>query len=206
MPRKKAFDPSKVLRKAMMTFWQHGYETTSICDLEQALGITRFSIYSTFKDKEGLLLASLDLYVEQAQQFLDRMLDGGIDSIEKFLQSFSDPSGGLSESCHGCLIINMILEGPEIGDGVRTRVRSHLKDVKQTIIGALQRAQQRQEIRADLNLEDCADYLVSAMSGFNIMNRLTQDKRASEAAVRTAIDLIQSWRIPSEELLPQASR
>lgn len=197
MPRTKAFDPSQVLQKAMMTFWQYGYETTSIRDLEQALGITRFSIYSTFQDKEGLLLASLTLYIERVQQFFDRILDdGGIDAIETLLQSFSDPSRGFSESCYGCLVVNMILEGPQIGNEVQTRVQSHLQYTKQTLTGALQRAQQRQEIRADLNLGDCVDYLMSAMSGFNIVNRFAGDKRASQGAVRIAIDLIQSWKIP----------
>src|SRR5438128_10423655 len=63
MAGKKAFDPHRVLEKAMNAFWERGYEGISIEELVQATGIGRGSLYDTFEDKHSLYLAALDQYI-----------------------------------------------------------------------------------------------------------------------------------------------
>ncbi len=46
----------------MLTFWRHGYETTSIVDLTTAMGVTAPSLYSAFGDKKRLFLEAVRLY------------------------------------------------------------------------------------------------------------------------------------------------
>ncbi|VVB47617.1 TetR family transcriptional regulator [Beijerinckiaceae bacterium RH AL1] len=46
----------------MLTFWRHGYETTSIADLTDAMGITAPSLYTAFGDKRRLFLEAVRLY------------------------------------------------------------------------------------------------------------------------------------------------
>ncbi|MDQ0899546.1 MULTISPECIES: hypothetical protein [unclassified Paenibacillus] len=41
MARTKEFDEDAVLLKAMLLFWEQGYEKTSMMDLDSHLGITR---------------------------------------------------------------------------------------------------------------------------------------------------------------------
>lgn len=43
----------------MALFWRNGYETTSIQMLEKEMGINKFSIYSSFGNKEGVFIESL---------------------------------------------------------------------------------------------------------------------------------------------------
>ena len=64
MARHKEFDTTKAIEKARDLFWLQGYEATSIQDLVDHLGISRSSLYDTFKDKHSLFLLALDLYVE----------------------------------------------------------------------------------------------------------------------------------------------
>ncbi|MFZ6708384.1 TetR/AcrR family transcriptional regulator [Undibacterium sp. TC9W] len=58
-----SFDRDIALQKAMMLFWQHGYEATSLNDLTTALEVTPSSIYSAFGDKKGLFLNAVALYL-----------------------------------------------------------------------------------------------------------------------------------------------
>ena len=58
MPRSKEFDPDVVLDRATDLFWKKGYEATSIKDLVAHMRINRFSLYSTFGDKQHLFLAA----------------------------------------------------------------------------------------------------------------------------------------------------
>jgi AcrR family transcriptional regulator len=66
-PRRKtgrplSFDRDIALEQAMLTFWRHGYETTSIADLTTAMGITAPSLYSAFGDKKRLFLEAAHRY------------------------------------------------------------------------------------------------------------------------------------------------
>lgn len=57
-----SFDRGAALRQAMLTFWRHGYETTSIADLTGAMGISAPSLYAAFGDKKRLFLEAVRLY------------------------------------------------------------------------------------------------------------------------------------------------
>lgn len=63
MGRPLSFDRDAALEQAMLTFWRHGYETSSIADLTTAMGVTAPSLYSAFGDKKQLFLEAARLYV-----------------------------------------------------------------------------------------------------------------------------------------------
>ena len=58
-----SFDRELAIQKAMLLFWQHGYEATSLNDLTSALNVKPSSIYTAFGDKKGLFLAAVQRYV-----------------------------------------------------------------------------------------------------------------------------------------------
>ena len=58
-----SFDREHALHQAMLLFWQHGYESTSLNDLTSALGVPPSSIYTVFKDKKSLFLECVGLYL-----------------------------------------------------------------------------------------------------------------------------------------------
>ncbi len=58
-----SFDREQAVQKAMLLFWQHGYEATSLSDLTAALEVKPSSIYTAFGDKKGLFLAAVQRYV-----------------------------------------------------------------------------------------------------------------------------------------------
>lgn len=52
--RPRSFDRGAALDKAMLAFWERGYEATSISDLTASLGISAPSLYAAFGDKRKL--------------------------------------------------------------------------------------------------------------------------------------------------------
>ncbi len=58
-----SFDREAALHEAMLLFWRHGYESTSLADLTAAMGVTAPSIYAAFGDKKRLFLAAVDRYL-----------------------------------------------------------------------------------------------------------------------------------------------
>ena len=53
-----------MLDRAALVFWRHGFEATSIQDLEEATGLGRGSLYNSFGDKAALFRAVLARYGE----------------------------------------------------------------------------------------------------------------------------------------------
>ena len=58
-----SFDRERALHQAMLLFWQHGYEATSLSDLTAAMGVTPPSIYTAFGDKRSLFLEAVRHYL-----------------------------------------------------------------------------------------------------------------------------------------------
>ncbi len=58
-----SFDRDAALHEAMLLFWRHGYEATSLSDLTAKLGVTPPSIYGAFGNKKALFLEAVSLYL-----------------------------------------------------------------------------------------------------------------------------------------------
>jgi len=73
--RPRSFDREAALQRAMEVFWSKGYESTSLHDLTEAMGINPPSLYAAFGDKERLYLEALGRYQDWRREVLGRMLD-----------------------------------------------------------------------------------------------------------------------------------
>ena len=75
MGRPRAFDTEKALDQALQVFWKKGYESTSLADLTQAMGINPPSLYAAFGNKEALFLAVIQRYAEGPGGYLTDALE-----------------------------------------------------------------------------------------------------------------------------------
>ncbi|MFJ8958475.1 TetR/AcrR family transcriptional regulator [Lentzea sp. NPDC102401] len=62
--RPREFDAEEALQKAMVVFWEQGYEGASLADLTERMGISRKSMYAAFGNKEELFRKALRRYSE----------------------------------------------------------------------------------------------------------------------------------------------
>ncbi|MDX8142535.1 TetR/AcrR family transcriptional regulator [Lentzea sp. BCCO 10_0061] len=62
--RPREFDAEEALQKAMVVFWEQGYEGASLTDLTERMGISRKSMYAAFGNKEELFRKALQRYSE----------------------------------------------------------------------------------------------------------------------------------------------
>lgn len=60
--RPRSFDADEALEKALIVFWEHGFEGASLSTLTDAMGISRKSMYAAFGNKEELFLKVLQRY------------------------------------------------------------------------------------------------------------------------------------------------
>ncbi|MEA5503079.1 TetR/AcrR family transcriptional regulator [Halotia wernerae UHCC 0503] len=62
--------PEQILQGAMQEFLQHGYADTSMDRVAATAGVSKQTLYSYFKDKEGLFTALIERIVSERFEFL----------------------------------------------------------------------------------------------------------------------------------------
>ena len=75
--RPREFDRDLALQQAMLAFWQHGYEGTSMADLVAATGLASARLYAAFGSKEDLFREAVARYEEGDGAFAEKALQAG---------------------------------------------------------------------------------------------------------------------------------
>ena len=143
MGRIQEFDTTEVVRAARGIFWQRGYESASLPDLERATGIGRSSLYHAFGSKRGLFDAAVQSYLDEVVRPRLRPLTGGTvapDAVENYLSGLrSALTDDTSPAREGCLLINTA--GAPIGrDAAVTRTIAAYRDELRGAVGSGVRA------------------------------------------------------------------
>ncbi|MFJ7217602.1 TetR/AcrR family transcriptional regulator [Amycolatopsis sp. NPDC098790] len=73
--RPRGFDPDAALERALLVFWEHGYEGASLATLTEAMGISTTSMYATFGNKEKLFRKAVERYTEGPSAYVVDALD-----------------------------------------------------------------------------------------------------------------------------------
>ena len=63
--RPRTFDPDEALHRALMVFWERGYEGTSMIVLQEATGLTAPQLYRVFESKDRLFEQAVRLYQDE---------------------------------------------------------------------------------------------------------------------------------------------
>jgi AcrR family transcriptional regulator len=105
MGRPKEFTREDVLLKAIPVFWKKGFGKTTLQDLERATGVNKSGLYSEFRDKREIFLASIRYYLQTRGG--DEILSSkpqGWSNIQRFLE--------IGQTCYtgqrGCFSINSL--------------------------------------------------------------------------------------------------
>lgn len=196
MARPRNFDESAVVMSAMATFWQLGYDATSIGDLEKTTGLSRISIYNTFGDKEGLFLRALDKYhATAAPIFKDHLAQGGLKELEQFFKDLSMKVEQDSPRNYGCLMVNTILDIRQVTEQIQTKVQEYKSMLKSSYVSALKNAVASGDIKlSKKQLDDRAEFLLGCQWGALAMIRLNNRTDSASPMTRVVSQTIASWK------------
>ena len=179
MARPKEFDQQKVLQKAMEVFWSKGYESASMQDLVNHMGINRQSIYDTYGGKHALFLSALDQYQKENSERFYQILNGSGTPIENIRNLFAT----LIEHCtsdrdrKGCLLANSAVELSPHCPKTHKRVMDTFQEIEMGFYQTLEKARARGEIDDHKDLHALARFLLNAMQGLMVMAKVKPDKK-----------------------------
>ena len=190
-PRRKQFDPEEALERALEVFWRDGYDSTSVEELVTAMGINRFSLYDTFRDKENLFLLALERYGQRICESLEVLENRltGLEGVRAYFQETvrrlrSDPVAG------GCLLTNCAVEVAGSHKRAKVVLLGYLERIEEAFHAALVRARSEGELRPGLTPRDGARFLVVSLQGLAVMARAGLLERVSPAMVRVIVQAL----------------
>ena len=192
MARTKEFDERQALVKAMLVFWEKGYEGTSIQDLERAMGLKRTSIYNAFGNKRRLFERIVACYKESVMAELVAAMDGAPDireGVRRLLNGaiemhFDEANPG------GCLVVLSVLESEQIDAKARAELEKTLHDMKAMLQSRLSRARKAGELPADLDAGGMANTIAATLAGMMVLGKASFSKAALKKTVNQVVRLL----------------
>ncbi|WP_372450402.1 TetR/AcrR family transcriptional regulator [Streptomyces griseochromogenes] len=123
--RPRSFDRATALEKALMAFWKHGYEATSVSDLTRIMGIGAPSLYAAFGDKRTLFEEVVRVYADTHGAFGDRALAEEPTARAAVERTLREAAAEYTDPAHpyGCLVVHAATNctSPEIEQLLRER-------------------------------------------------------------------------------------
>ncbi|MFJ5775830.1 TetR/AcrR family transcriptional regulator [Streptomyces sp. NPDC093094] len=135
--RPRSFDRETALEKAILAFWEHGYEATSVSDLTRSMGIGAPSLYAAFGDKQALFAEVVQEYGARYGAFPARALAeeptarAGVERVlREAAVEFTAPGRP-----HGCLVIHAAINctTPEVERSLRDRRNANIAAIDSRI-------------------------------------------------------------------------
>ncbi len=189
--RPRAFHREEALKVAMLTFWQHGYETTSMSLLSKKMKMSAPSIYATFGDKKGLFLEALDLYVgdlNDMKMFLDQStsaFEGASQLLKMSAYRFTDNSN----PC-GCMLASSAASGSSDSKDVQKITGQFREKIENLIQHRIEQDIKKGRLAKSTSAEALATLTVATIQGMSVLAR---DGASRKKLIQLAETAMRAW-------------
>ena len=183
-----SFDRDAALEKAMLAFWAHGYETTSVADLTEAMGITAPSLYAAFGDKKRLFLEAVRLYAGDMGAVASA-IDAAPNSLEAARTVLSGAAITFTgeNTPPGCLLASSTATGPEASRDVREVIAGYRNDLRDLFVSRIGRDIDEGALPPDLDATAPANLVIATMQGLSVLARDGAGREELQAVVVLAL-------------------
>ncbi|WUH97403.1 TetR/AcrR family transcriptional regulator [Spirillospora sp. NBC_00431] len=191
MARPRKFEEGRAVEAAMRAFWTDGYEATSTQELCEATGIGRSSIYNTFRSKHDLFEKALVHYMDVNTAKMVEVLEDTGRPVRERLRTILgwavDPG---ADDPAGCLVVNTMVELAPHDAAIAERLGRDERRRLTALTAAIEEGMRAGEIDAHKDARVLARFVVSTVSGMQVVARGGTDRRTLASIADTAMDAI----------------
>lgn len=203
MARPREFDTETAIERICDQFWAHGFEATSVADLEEVTGLARARLYGAFGSKRRMLHRSIDFYLERwvERLFADvgaKGLAGAVGIFESIARICAQRP---ERAAMGCLLVNSAVELGFADPGISARTERYRDLVRGSFRSALQHAADDDLAIGDVEVRTDQAYLL--LMGLYVSIKggapLAEINRLTDAAIKT----LRGWPASPESGWPK---
>ncbi len=179
--RRRLFEETEVLEKAMNVFWKKGYEATSTEDLLSAMDLNKGSLYNTFNSKKDLFIKVVDHFGDFLINTLERNIqaeENALDGIKNVFRNICKDTPEDRE--RGCFLGNSVSELSNIDEDMERKAILRLKSMQALFERHLKRAQEQGDINMGSDIRKQALHLVNLWNGLYVTLRMYDLKDLKE--------------------------
>jgi TetR/AcrR family transcriptional regulator, transcriptional repressor for nem operon len=146
----------------------HGYNATGIDAILKQAGVPKGSFYHYFGSKEEFGLAIIDHFAERYEQRLDTFLnDEEVSPLNRIRNYLESGLARISQNqcTKGCLVGNLGQELADQNERFRLRLDTVFSSWKERFAACLREAQQKGELRLELDPGVIACFILSSWEG-----------------------------------------
>lgn len=191
-----SFDRDQAVQRAMLLFWQHGYEATSLSQLTAALGVPPSSIYTAFGDKKGLFLAAVQRYVTGGPVSASSIIQGAASARKAAQSLLREAAIGYTAAGtpRGCLLASSAISCSPVASDVQQVLARIRRGIQRELRDKLRQGRQRAELPADTDVDALAAHTMAVIQG---MSTLARDGASRAALLRVAEQAMSCWPEPN---------
>lgn len=177
----------------MLTFWRHGYESSSIADLTGAMGISTPSLYTAFGDKKQLFLEAARLYAGDPKAMNDAIVGApnAYVAARDLMHAAACTYTG-TDTPRGCLLASATASGSAASADVQRAVADIRQAVRQRLKGRIERDVSGGLLPPETDAAGLSGLVMAVMQGMSVLARDGADRAALLGIVRVALD---SWPV-----------
>ncbi len=192
-----SFDRDAALHRAMLLFWRHGYEGTSLAALTAAMGVTPPSVYAAFGDKKRLFLEAVHRYVS-GPVTLEATLEGAPTARDAVLALLRGVAVGFTgaDTPPGCLLASAAISCSAGADDVRDHLAALRRDVEDALRRRIDAAVAAGELATDADA--LAGHVVAVIQG---LSTLARDGAPREKLLRVVDVAMAGWPGPATPMV-----
>lgn len=192
--RPKCFNEQEALQKAMLLFWEYGYESTSISDLTQSLNITAPSLYSSFGDKSQLFHQCLEYYLKHEACPIERIFQEAKTSkvaIELYLYEHAKKLVQAHKPT-GCMLVVSTMNCSEENYDIQHDLLLKRHQTKQKILERLTQGVSEGDLSKQVDLIAMTDFYNTVIQGLTLQARDGLDRTQLNQVISHAM---KSWAL-----------
>ena len=186
-----SFDREAALHQAMLLFWRHGYEATSLSDLIAAMGVTPPSIYTAFGDKKRLFLEAVDRYLSgpvTSEQIIAEATTARA-AAEGLLDAAATGFTGV-DTPPGCLLASSAISCSAAAADVQANLAAIRHRIETRLADRIARAVASGEMPSETDADGLAGHVMAVIQG---MSTLARDGATREKLMRVAAISMRGW-------------
>lgn len=178
----------EALGVALETFWQRGYDATSVQLLCQAMDVQPGSVYAAFGSKRNLFVAAVRSYAETVSAEAIERINAAPSGLRGLRDYFDHLIGAMVDGRRrwGCLVTNSLVELAGRDPELTGMFQEHLSNLRTSFAGALARARAEGELRPGAGPES-ADLLVTVVQGMNVLAKTRPGRDTLRAVADAAL-------------------
>ena len=188
-----SFDRNVALRQAMLAFWRHGYEGTSIADLTTAMGVTAPSLYTAFGDKKRLFLEAARLYAGEPQATAEaiRSAPSAYEAARQLMTAAACAYTG-EETPRGCLLASATASGSAASADVQEAVANIRRGVASCLQARIEQDVAEGVLPSATDPRALSGLVMAVMQGMSVLAR---DGAVRVALLAIATVALRAWPV-----------